>query len=564
MALSMCLVVFTVTSLGAGSAATRVLTLHPAESLCVAIATSWLIVFLTFFCGWVYGIEPSITAPLLLLLNVVGLLFGWPQLLKWMRCRFTRSMATAYCALLLWCLVIQAQSPLYAYGNWFGDWFEHYQRMYFFTGHFPLETVFLGRYLLPARPPLQNVCQAYIGTLAGHSFPVFQVSSTCFATLLCLPVHLMVRRLAQAPKPSVWGVTAMLALSWPFVVNATFTWTKALAAFYVTLGLALYLRHSFSRQLLSFAALAAGVLTHYSSALVLVPLVLWHLMTEARTYTSIKNIIAIGLPAVLILVPWIAFVRCHFPDGVLGTTSSASMIADARTAIFTNAALNAVFSLVPIYQHRVWLMQGWAAGSEAVFLRDVLFMVTMTSFVGSIGISGLMIIAHEIATGQFGRSAIAAHQTTFWFWLFSTTLIGLGIAHPTEPDWGLCHIAMLPFVVSSTALLAGAWPAVSTHVRMLFAFVHSAQSAGVLLNAILIFAATAGSTQWPLGSLSAIGTNNLALKLAHQLPFLADLVRPCRSLMLCMVAIGLALWIRVLVLLVDTRPRPYSATGKVA
>jgi hypothetical protein len=544
--------VLLVTSLGVGTAAVGCLKLHPAESLCVAIAASWVAVFFVSFAAGVFGVGNLVAWPMLGA-SAVGLAIGWRQLHAWATCRFTRTMALAYTAILVWCVMIQASSPIYAYGNWFGDWFEHYERMIFFSGRFPLDTVFLGRYSLPSRPPMQNVCQAYIAALVNPTFPVFQISSTFLSTLLCLPVFVLVRRLARGPMPSVWIAAAMIALNWPFVVHATFTWTKAFAAFYVTLAIALYLRHSVTRQAISFMCLSAGVLVHYSSAVLLVPLVIWHLVAEARNPRAARTALLVGLPGACMLVPWVAFVRLRFPGGLLSATSSASMIAAAHTAWFANTATNILYSFAPLYPPETWLMNGWADGSGGVFMRDLLFMATMTNFVGSIGLPGVLMAFQELHWRLDAAAVTPPRQVVFWAWLFVGSLIGLGIAHPSKPEWGVCHIAMLPFVASTAAWIAGAWPALTKNARLAMAGLCGVQAGGLLLNAFMLLGDAGQEKEWPIKALSTVGRNNLALKTSYRLTFLADILEPWRVWIFLATVCGVAIWTSVL--LAHANPR---------
>ena len=58
---------------------------------------------------------------------------------------------------IIWLLLFLGIIRNYAGTTLWGDWYEHYQRAMFFADHLPIDTKFIQRYWLPARPPLFNL-----------------------------------------------------------------------------------------------------------------------------------------------------------------------------------------------------------------------------------------------------------------------------------------------------------------------------------------------------------------------------------------------------------------------
>ena len=97
----------------------------------------------------------------------------------------------------------QGMTPIYAGGNWYGDWWEHYSiaQAYIRTagGH---ETVWFGDYNLASRTPLFNLVTAFALSLFGDHFWVYQVASTVASSLFLPAIVLLVRELrGRAGRP---------------------------------------------------------------------------------------------------------------------------------------------------------------------------------------------------------------------------------------------------------------------------------------------------------------------------------------------------------------------------
>jgi hypothetical protein len=459
------LLVLCLASLGIGVAITSRLRLHPAESLPVTIGLSWLIIFQVRFLAYLLG-QPEPADRLLLGASLLGLLVGRRELSRWARNRHARDMLVASAALMAWFIAHQAATVIYVGGFWFGDWFEHYERMLFFVHQKPLDTRFLGgMYILPARPPMQNVCQAHVAGLVSDSFAAFQISSTFFGVLAVLPVFLAMRRLAKGPGVSVWVGAALLSASWPLLSHVTFTWTKAFCAFYVLLGLALYRRGTPRRQVLAFVMLGSAVLVHYSAALALIPLLVWHVAVSARPARALPRALLRGLPGALLLLPWLLVVRIAFPGEFLASTSSARMTVGLTPLGWALRTVhNLLTTTLPIYAaDRLDAIQEVLARAPLMGVRDVLFLVVNQSWLGAMQATGLVMLC--VAVARLQRDGRLPRAAWFWLWQLVGTALCLSFSHPAVPDFGLAHIGLLPLILLVPAWIAAAWPTLSLAAR---------------------------------------------------------------------------------------------------
>jgi hypothetical protein len=533
------LLILLATSLGIGSAilhlARHKLKLHPAESLCLAVALSWLVVFQCSFAAFVLGNFSSAPIPLLIL-TLIGFFLGRAQIVRWLKNPFTRSMLAAFSLLLAWNLLHQASIITYGWGQWYGDWFEHYERMLFYCVNAPLETRFLNEiYTLAARPPMQNICQAYVASFTDRSFPLFQVSSTFLATLLSLPVFLLVRRMARAPGVSVWVAAALLALSWPILVASLFTWTKAFAGFYALTALALYLRPSSRlRDTLVFLLMGTGVVVHYSDALILIPLLLWHAGTYRSRPRALPAAIVSGIPGIIVLLPWIIFIKVALSGSILGSTSTAQM---AQNTTFSQgvawALQNALCSLVPFFTHDIRAALSADVNTSTTYsLRAALFMATQHTWVLAIGFTGLFMTAWE-ATRACLQKKIPP-QASFWLWIVIGSVLCTAFAHMSPPSYGLAHIALCPLIAMTAAWIAGAWPTFPRPTRLAMVALALLQALIILFDAYV----SSSTPRMPDGTpfpgfdlsrtcdIQSVGIGNLALRYQYKLTFLADSLAP--------------------------------------
>src|SRR5689334_20949450 len=138
--------------------------LAPAEKIVTSTALSLLGVFVI---GWVVYLAdaPLATFWALPALGVAGLVMGRRSLVELGQDKAARTLLVALVIFAAWSIGWLGTVASYSGGGWVADWYEHWERARFFLQHEPLETRFLGRYPLTARPPLANIVNGAFLTL---------------------------------------------------------------------------------------------------------------------------------------------------------------------------------------------------------------------------------------------------------------------------------------------------------------------------------------------------------------------------------------------------------------
>ncbi len=370
-----------------------------------------------------------------------------------------------------WCLGWLALVRSYGGGEWTGDWFEHFDRAKFFIDDRPLDTQFLGIYGLTSRPPLANLVAGAGLALRGSTFAHAQVFMTLFSTLLLLPVLLLARHFSGTRRADAALLVIMMFN--PLVIqNSTFLWTKLPCAFFVATSLALYVRAlddtTFRLVRWSAAAMAGGVLAHYSAAPYAAALILLHV---ARTWMDRRRggiWQELGVQAIIVaalLGTWIGWALIHF--GWAGTfldNTSVKMGAGLPIAERLSFGVRALWvtlvphPLLPVDYRFI------AQTSSVGFARDYAFNIYQTTLPGAIGLGGL--VCWVLCRGSLRGGATKRAERVFWTTIVTVVSI-LTMAAISGPDrWGIVHITLIPLVVTGLAWLAAASTQLPSGARM--------------------------------------------------------------------------------------------------
>ena len=252
-------------SCGPGLIFLRKLRWSPLEKIAGSIALSLtLLGGLTFAVYWT-GLPSASYFAVTVIAGALTLaaLPDWRRLLRSPRVRRTTA---SFGLLVVWILGAQSVIRHYSGADWCCDWVEHYQRTLFFLERWPKDSLFINRYLVTARPPFMNILCAYFLGNVGKEFAFYQIVFSLLNALVYFPCCLFARMFAPRGKRLPLLVAIFLAFNPTFVVNTTFTWTKALAAFFVILAVWLYLagwrKHDVIRMSASFLCLATGFRPH--------------------------------------------------------------------------------------------------------------------------------------------------------------------------------------------------------------------------------------------------------------------------------------------------------------
>lgn len=432
----------------------------PLETLCASIGLSFLMLYFWAWIGSLTGFLPlaaslwsliALGLTLVVRKDVVGL---WRE-------ESVRVSVLAWIALLFWVLLLQSLIRHYGGADWSGDWYEHYQRAVYFT-LWPLDSsfLFIDRYLLPARPPLMNILAADVVAQLGSAFPIFQVFHSVLSTLIFLPVLALAGSFKPARRLSPWILAIFFALSPLFCQNATYTWTRLFTGFYVVLGLILYLNawrlKDEKRMIGAFAALAAGLLTHYSAGPYLVILaahylvVLWR--NRPRAWRELVLIVGAGS---IILLSWFGWSLAVY--GTRATLGSNTSVTESEKLTpgqnLVKIGLNVERTLIPFPFHRS-LPEDRQRFAPGVLLRDTSFLLYQNNFVFAMGSLNWIVIFVLLFRGLRKGRDDTPPSCRFWVMFIGGTLF-LGIAvHGALTDWGLAHICLQPLVLMALGFLA--------------------------------------------------------------------------------------------------------------
>ena len=246
----------------------------------------------------------------------------------------------------------QGLTPVYAGGNWYGDWWEHYSiaQAYLGTagGH---DTVWFGDYTLASRTPLFSLAAAFAMALFGDRFWVYQVAST-FASSLFLPALLLLARELFGARVALLAAGFVFFNTW-LIHDATFTWMKVVCAYFLLLALYFYirLRASADARMLYMTALggALAFMSHQSAAYYVAVLVADHWLFRPRTPVSWRQA---GLAAAIVAAvvwPWHWWVSHLY--GVVSAVKANPILSSGQPTLLRllrGGAENAVTSLIPV------------------------------------------------------------------------------------------------------------------------------------------------------------------------------------------------------------------------
>ena len=305
----------------------------------------------------------------------------------------------AFAGLFAWYFLHLAMARHFGGGGWGGDWHEHFDRTRYFLHEVPNDFKYVGWYLLPARPPMMNVIASFYCRQVGMSFEAFSLVFLFLNAFAFLPCCLLLGRMGRGSAKKLGVMVILFMLNPSIVQNATFTWTKAMCAGFVVLGVCFYLRwlDGKGRSWLIAAELtmAAAILIHYSAvpyALILAVHGAWVIW---RTRRGLADAIAGLGPAVALLGSWFVWSIAVFGNAVtFGSNTVVAWTTDQTvTDRITKAFYNYFTNLVPFPLHPapvLWFqpIQTWAD------VRDYYFMMSQRTLPMMMGCTaGFIVIA---------------------------------------------------------------------------------------------------------------------------------------------------------------------------
>src|SRR5438105_5356858 len=262
---------------------------------------------------------------------------SWPRLGWW---------ALFYLAL----VGLQGMSPIYAGGNWYGDWWEHYSIAQAYAGTAGgRSSTWFAYYNLASRTPLFNLGAAFCLSLFGDRFWVYQVFSTALSSLFVLPLHLLTREL-MGRRAALLAAVFVFFDTW-LVHDAMFTWSKMTTAYLLLLALHFHLRlragAGAPALYLATWCGALAVMAHQSAAYYLAGLALSHGLLRPRPAPTPRQASVAAAIAAVVVVPWHWWVSRLF--GVTGVVRANPVLSTGRPTVgrlLGGGVENAVTSLV--------------------------------------------------------------------------------------------------------------------------------------------------------------------------------------------------------------------------
>jgi hypothetical protein len=364
-----------------------------------------------------------------------------------------RQIAAGFGCIAAWCVGWLALVESYSGGGWSGDWLEHWQRAEFFLERRPLETLLIGAYPLPARPPLANVVTATTLALTGCTFFTYQIVTTLFSALAFVPAAALALRWNRG---TAIPVLTLLFLANPlFVQNATFPWTKLPTAMLVLASLHFFLRSSEPQvmrpaAILFSVSMAAAILAHYSAGpYALMLAVLWFFRRP-----SVPVTLQAGAAGGAILATWFAWSIAHF--GVAGTALSNSSVTTVDTSLSGQVGrvlLNLKDTFLPHF------LRGFDKSlidqtSPWGYARDWFFQLYQLNLLFALGSFGWVLTSKLCVLSWRDRSEAGRG---FWVaFVAGAALLGVAV-HGARDEWGLAHICLQPLVLLGLAFIAGQW-----------------------------------------------------------------------------------------------------------
>jgi len=410
------------------------------ERLSLSIGLSLIAVYLTVFGLYVAGFSLRWFA----LLPV----FAWGVLLRqpgavnrsW-RDPALRRVCGGWLCLAGWGLGWQAMVVNYSGASWCNDWVEHYDRVHFFLARWPVEFRFLEMYALPARPPLANLCNAGLMSVAGGGFAHFQLFATLFGSLVFFPLTVLLRLQGGSPRAEI-HLLLLLMLSPLFVQNATFPWTKLPAAFFVLLAITQLgpdgQGGAGSRLRFGCLMLAGAMLAHYSAG----PWILglgaawaWSQRHAWRDPGQIRRVSGAILAAGLLLATWVIWSLLVYGPQATWAANNDSALVPAYTWREQTAHLaqNLWATLSPLAPPQESAGPAW--------YRDHWFVLYQLKLPFAFGSAGIALLLWRLA--HLRRTPAAE------FWVVAVPVVFAAgiITHLRPDDLGLMHISLQPLVL---------------------------------------------------------------------------------------------------------------------
>jgi hypothetical protein len=439
----------------------------PLEKLCGSVGLSMIVLYVAVWAVYCFG--PANQRPAYwAIAGICGLfaILSARGAVSFFRSFRVRQTLLGLAFLLVWTFVMLGMIRVYSGAGWAVDWAEHFQRSLFFLDRFPHSTQLVDLYVLPARPPMQNVLAAFFLGLTADRFEVFQTVFGFQNMLMFLPCVLLMPALGFRKRRALIPLVVLFAANPAVMQNVTYMWTKALTAFYVILAIALYLagwrKQDRTRVTGSFLALAAGVLVHYSAGPYVIILGLHYLVLVCRERRWRDLAITVA-PAILLLATWFGWsFKVYGAKTTLASNTSISTAEKDPGRNFQKIADNVYDTIVPVWMRGE--SPSWDQPNADGRLRDQAFVFYQLNLIFALGVVGgplsLWLLYRRLIRGEPRRERL------FWRIMIPACIV-IGIAVVGERDpLGVPHLTLLALQIAGLTMIASAFPNLHAAVRI--------------------------------------------------------------------------------------------------
>lgn len=439
------------------------------DQLIISIVLSITLMYLILWPIYVF----KITFPFHVVLLIFVVVFGWVfrrKVLTFLSQKTVLNVLVDYallCVLFLGCVLLIKH---FSGGNWSGDWEEHYLRTLFLKDYWPLDTLIRKVWLMPARPPLDNLLVAYFLRFTDAQFYSFQFIQTFMNSLEILGCIYLFHSILKNSQFEKWRdysfvLLVILALNPSVIQNVTYTWTRSFTNFFILVGLTWGLKNKM--KILSGCVWALGILAHYSTIVYLIPIGLIDFYLWIRKKMALIIVVKKYALLFVLLSFWVIWGFLNFGLAFFSSTSTMQELgAEGSVSLLTLIFKNSWFSFFPQlvfqwseYLHREMTIRG---------LRDFFFMLYQVNFLFLMGSLGGLVVFSQLAR-HIRRAWGREREPLFLYliyvaivWILS--MISVGQLYP----YGLAHIELRPLTLTLLAFTVTSFPSLDLKVKIVW------------------------------------------------------------------------------------------------
>jgi hypothetical protein len=456
--------------------------MSPSVRLFVTAVFNFALFYLSEWTAYILSLPTWFPACVLLILTTISIYLIFTKKLP---LSLTVSGLAFWAILATWILSFQLGVVVYGGANWFGDWREHYERALFFLEQKPLETRFLlNMWPLPSRGPLFNSSAAFLMSLFGKEFWVYQIISTVLNTFAVLPFALLIQSIVKIKQAAAHWVSLFIMTFAPFAFQMElYTNTKFFTLAFILGAIYLYRRGVRTDRpywaVGSMIVFSLGFLAHYLVFPFAIIFAGHFFFVTAKRKWGVKPLLFSFLGCGFLVSSWFLYLFLHF--GLENTLKSNSSLGQSYSKFYEVASGKSVNSnevikgnllttIIPYSFRRNW--EGIAA-APVIVQKDGRFGKTFEpqesnpifewycdlannqgSLLGNLGIAGLLGV--YLAAGWIVRNSKilqnrAKQAKTLLGWKFWALFFGVGIPlnialSPNPSPHGTAHLNLQIFV----------------------------------------------------------------------------------------------------------------------